>query len=170
MTPYDKRINPFIQRMADDMQLRNDSPATIDSYTFHVDKSCRYFGKPADQLGPEQIRQFQLYLVKEKKVSWSSSNQAVCGLRFMQRWTLHILPKGFTRSRSFGGYHGSKRKAYLQRCHQVLGHTDTTDEDTTPPTALDAEPDSPSESPLSALCVEADMDPLCTSPQLASGF
>ena len=76
-------MNPFIQRMAEDMQLRNFSPNTIDSYTFHVDKFCQYFGKPADQLGPEQIREFQLYLVNEKKVSWSSFNQAVCGLRFL---------------------------------------------------------------------------------------
>jgi hypothetical protein len=41
-------------------------------------------------------------------------------LQFMQRWTMHILPKGFTRSRCYGGYHGSKREAYLQRCHQLL--------------------------------------------------
>jgi hypothetical protein len=80
MTPYSKRMNPFIKRMTDDMQLRNYLPSTIDSYTFHVDKFCQYFGKSADQLGPEQIRQFQLYLVKEKKVSWSSFNQAVCRL------------------------------------------------------------------------------------------
>ncbi len=100
MTPYEKRMNPFIQRMADDMQLRNYSPSTIDSYTFHVDKFCQYFGKTADQLGPEQIRQFQLYLVKEKKVSWSSFNQAVCGLRFLyqttlgKKWTVKHIPFG----------------------------------------------------------------------------
>jgi hypothetical protein len=45
MTPYSKRMNPFIKRMADDMQLRNYLPSTIDSYTFHVDKFCQYFGK-----------------------------------------------------------------------------------------------------------------------------
>ena len=67
MTPHQHRLNPFIKRMAEDMQLRNFSPNTIDSYTFHVDKFCQYFGKPADQLGPEQIREFQLYLVNEKK-------------------------------------------------------------------------------------------------------
>ena len=39
--------------------------------------------------------------------------------QFMQRWALHILPKGFTRSRRYGGYHGSKREAYLQRCRQL---------------------------------------------------
>ena len=88
MTPYQRRLNPYIQRMAEDMQLRNLAEATIDAYTYHVDKFCRHFGKPADQLGPEEIRQYQLYLVKEKKVSWSSFNQAVCGLRFLHEVTL----------------------------------------------------------------------------------
>ena len=74
MTPYKKRMNPFIQRMVGDMQLRNLADATIDAYTYHVDKFCQFFGKRADELGPEEIRQYQLYLVNEKKVSWSSFN------------------------------------------------------------------------------------------------
>ena len=88
MTPYQKRMNPHIQRMVGDMQLRNLADATIDAYTYHVDKFCQFFGKPADQLGPEEIRQYQLYLVNEKKSSWSSFNQAVCGLRFLYEITL----------------------------------------------------------------------------------
>jgi hypothetical protein len=43
------------------------------------------------------------------------------GRQFMQRWTQHILPKGFTRSRSYGGYHGSKRARYLQQSRDLLG-------------------------------------------------
>ena len=42
------------------------------------------------------------------------------GRQFMQRWSLHLLPKGFTRSRCYGGYHGSKREGYLQRCRAFL--------------------------------------------------
>jgi len=38
---------------------------------------------------------------------------------FVRRWSLHILPKGFTRTRHFGGYHPSKRDAYLQRCREL---------------------------------------------------
>lgn len=88
MTPYQNRTSPFTVRMIQDMQLRNYSQNTIDAYTFHVDKFCQHFGKPADKLGPEQIREFQLYLVNQKKVSWSSFNQAVCGLRFLYQTTL----------------------------------------------------------------------------------
>ena len=86
--------------MAEDMQVRNLAPSTIDAYTYHVDKFCQFFGKSADQLGPEQIRQYQLYLVNEKKVSWSSFNQAVCGLRFLYEvslakpWVIRHIPFG----------------------------------------------------------------------------
>jgi site-specific recombinase XerD len=100
MTPYQKRLNKYIQRMAEDMQLRNYSPSTINSYTYHVDKFCQHFGKQAEHLGPEEIRQYQLYLVQEKKASWSSFNQAVCGLRFLYEltlgrpWTVKHIPFG----------------------------------------------------------------------------
>lgn len=88
-TPYQHRLNGFIQRMAEDMQVRNFADSTIDSYTYQVDKFCQHFGKPAEQLGPEEIRQYQLFLVNEKKVSWSTFNQAVCGLRFLYQVTLN---------------------------------------------------------------------------------
>jgi len=100
MTPYQNRLNPFIKRMADDMRLRNYSPNTIDAYTFHVDRFCKFFNKPAQELGPEEIRQFQLHLVNEKKVSWSSFNQAVCALRLLyqttlgKKWTIKHIPFG----------------------------------------------------------------------------
>jgi site-specific recombinase XerD len=88
MTPYNRRLNPYIRRMVEDMQVRNLAPATIDAYTYHVDKFCHFFGKSAEQLGPDEIREYQLHLVNEKKASWSSFNQAVCGLRFLYEVTL----------------------------------------------------------------------------------
>ena len=100
MTPYQKRLNPYIRRMAEDMQLRNFADATIDAYTYHANKFCEFFGKFAEELGPEEIRQYQLYLVNEKKASWSSFNQAVCGLRFLyeitleRRWAVRHIPFG----------------------------------------------------------------------------
>ena len=43
------------------------------------------------------------------------------GTEFVRRWTMHILPKGYTRSRAYGGYHGTKRAVYLDRCRELLG-------------------------------------------------
>lgn len=42
------------------------------------------------------------------------------GRQFMQRWAMHILPRGFVRSRCYGGYHGKKRSDYLIRCTELL--------------------------------------------------
>jgi site-specific recombinase XerD len=88
LIPYKKRMSPYIQRMVGDMQLRNMADRTIDAYTCHAEKFCLFFGKPAEQLGPEEIRQYQLYLVNENKASWSTFNQATCGLRFFYEVTL----------------------------------------------------------------------------------
>jgi len=40
---------------------------------------------------------------------------------FVERWALHILPKGFVRVRNYGHASASNRKEYLQRCRQLLG-------------------------------------------------
>jgi len=36
MTPFQRRRNPYVNRMAEDMQIRNLAASTIDSYTWHV--------------------------------------------------------------------------------------------------------------------------------------
>lgn len=42
------------------------------------------------------------------------------GVEFTRRWSLHILPKYFVKSRRYGGYSNTKRKAYLERCSHLL--------------------------------------------------
>ena len=46
MTPYRKRLTPLPRRMAEDMQVRNASPRTIDSYTYHVNRFAWHFERP----------------------------------------------------------------------------------------------------------------------------
>ena len=45
-------------------------------------------------------------------------------IEFMRRWCLHILPKGYTKTRSFGGWHNRRRYAYLERCAIMLEEID----------------------------------------------
>ena len=100
MTPYQNRLNRYIYRMAQDMKIRNMAQSTIDAYTWHVSKFCDFFNSPPEQLGPEEVRQYQLYMVEQKKSSWSSFNQAVCGLRFLyevtlkRNWAVRHIPFG----------------------------------------------------------------------------
>jgi len=57
---------------------------------------------------------------KEKGQDSRSEQFPLKGTEFVRRWTMHILPKGYTRSRAYGGYHGTKRAAYLERCRKLL--------------------------------------------------
>ena len=76
------------QRMREDLQIRNYSPQTVEGYLRCVAQFAQYFRTSPDRLGPEHIRQYQLYLVQEKQVSWSVVIQTVCALRFLYRITL----------------------------------------------------------------------------------
>jgi site-specific recombinase XerD len=49
---------------------------------------ARHFGRSPEQLGPEEIRAYQVSLVQEQHVSWSLFNQSVCALRCLYRTTL----------------------------------------------------------------------------------
>jgi integrase/recombinase XerD len=81
-------ITALRQRMVDDLRLRNRSPRTIQSYVAHVAHFAKYWQRSPEQLGPEEIRQYQVHLVKERAVSWSTFNQAVSALRFFYGVTL----------------------------------------------------------------------------------
>jgi site-specific recombinase XerD len=74
--------------LIEDLQVRNYSPRTVECYVRHVAEFARHFQASPDQLGPEQIRAYQVYLVQEKHASWSRFNQAACALRFFYNVTL----------------------------------------------------------------------------------
>jgi integrase/recombinase XerD len=82
-------VTPLRQRMLEDLQIRHYSPTTIRIYLRAVAEFARHFGKPPDQLGAEHIRRYQLFLVKEKKVSLPTYIQMVCALRFFYTHTLN---------------------------------------------------------------------------------
>ena len=42
------------------------------------------------------------------------------GVEFTRRWSMHILPKGFTKVRCGGGFSSRRRADYLQRCGRLL--------------------------------------------------
>jgi len=75
--------------MLEDLQIRHYAPTTIRIYLHAVTEFARHFGKPPDRLTAEHIRQYQLFLVKEKKVSRPTFIQVVCALRFFYTHTLN---------------------------------------------------------------------------------
>src|SRR5580704_7995283 len=77
------------QRMLEDLHIRNYAPTTVTCYIRSVAEFAQHFNKPPDQLGPEEIRSWQLYLLNEKRVKLSTYIQAICALRFFYQNTLH---------------------------------------------------------------------------------
>ena len=74
-------MTPLRQRMIEDMGVRNFSPLTIKLYIDAVAKFAQFFHKSPAWLGPEDVRTYQLYLIHQKKASWSAFNIAVSALR-----------------------------------------------------------------------------------------
>ncbi len=84
--------------MIEDMGVRNLAEGTQKVYVDRVAQFAKHFGKSPELLGPEDIRSYQVYLVQQKKVSWSVLNLSVCALRFLYRitlgkdWTVQHIP------------------------------------------------------------------------------
>ena len=71
------------RRMEEELRLRRYSQATIKAYIGAVSAFARFHGRPPEQLGAEEVRSYLLHLTDEKKLSWSTINQAICGIRFL---------------------------------------------------------------------------------------
>ena len=81
-------MTPLRQRMPEDMRVRSLSTHTQRAYTESIAHFARHFGRSPADLGPEEIRTYQVYLVEERYLAPSSIAIAVCALRFLYKITL----------------------------------------------------------------------------------
>ena len=75
-------------RLMEDLRIRNYAPRTIATYVRCVALFAKHFGRSPEELAEDQIREYQRYLVDEKKASWAFFNQTVCALKFFYGQTL----------------------------------------------------------------------------------
>ena len=68
--------------MLEELQRRNYSEITTRKYLQYVTAFARHFGKPPDQLGPNELRSYQAYLLQERKVKPGTAVNCVAALRF----------------------------------------------------------------------------------------
>ena len=83
-------MTPLRQRMFEDMQLRNLTPATQRSYVHYVAEYARYFNRSPEKLDAEAVHQYLLYLLNERKLSPESVNTCVSALKFLYLNTLEM--------------------------------------------------------------------------------
>lgn len=56
---------------------------------------------------------------KDKTKSKQQVPEKLSAVEFTRRWSLHILPKGFTKTRCYGGYSSRYRKNFIALCQQL---------------------------------------------------
>ena len=67
--------------MLEELQRRNYSAITTRKYLRVVTEFAKYFGKSPDRLGPNELRTYQAYLLKERKLTPGSVINQVAALR-----------------------------------------------------------------------------------------
>ncbi len=76
------------EKMVRDMQLRRLSDNTQRVYTHAVFALARRYMKSPDQLSDEQVKDYVLYMLNERKLAWSTCDTNVAGLQFFYGVTL----------------------------------------------------------------------------------
>jgi site-specific recombinase XerD len=74
--------------MLEDMQLRNLCPETQRNYIHHVVGLARFYQTSPEHLSLEEIREYQLYLINERRLSPDAVNQFVAAAKFLYNVTL----------------------------------------------------------------------------------
>jgi site-specific recombinase XerD len=75
--------------MLEELERRSYSAGTTRRYLRLVERFAHHFGKSPDKLGPEHLRTYQAYLLKQRKLSPGSVENHVTALRFFYLRTLH---------------------------------------------------------------------------------
>jgi integrase/recombinase XerD len=75
-------------RMAQDLVLRNLSPATARNYLLYARKFAAFFRRSPVELGQAEIRQFLLHCIEVQKLSYDSYRQIYAALKFLYTVTL----------------------------------------------------------------------------------
>jgi site-specific recombinase XerD len=74
--------------MLEDLQLRGLAPKTQQCYVAAVHQLAHHYQRPPDQLSEEELRQYFLFLLNEKKVAESTFRIHLYGIKFLYEMTL----------------------------------------------------------------------------------
>lgn len=86
-------MTPLRQRYIRELVIRGTSPRTQESYLSWVHQLAKHYRRPPDKLTDDELKDFLFHLAQVRKLSASSVNQAVCGLRSFYQWVLDRSPE-----------------------------------------------------------------------------
>jgi len=77
--------------MLEELQRRNYAQSTAEAYILALKELARYHRVPPDRLRPQQIREYQVHLLRDRKLSPQTVKQRMAGIRFFYVHTLRRL-------------------------------------------------------------------------------
>lgn len=80
-------IEPTLERMEEELTLKDLSPTTVSSYQGAAGRFLRHVSKPSNRLTQKDVREYMLYLNKAEYAA-STINQAYFGVRFLYKEVL----------------------------------------------------------------------------------
>jgi len=83
-------MSPLRRRMLEDMQLRNFSTSTQRSYIGYVAGYAKFYNTDPQKLGLDDIRNYQLHLIEDRRLSPQSINCFVASAKFLYTVTLEM--------------------------------------------------------------------------------
>jgi site-specific recombinase XerD len=83
-------MTPLRERFIEDMQLRGLAPTTQRSYIHYVADFARFYNKSPEDLDLEAIRQYEIHLLNERKLSPESVNIFISSVQFLYTVTLEM--------------------------------------------------------------------------------
>jgi len=78
--------------LLDELQRRNYSKNTAEAYVRALRDFAAFYHLPPDRMGPEQIRHYQLHLLREKGLAPKSVIQQMAAMKFFY---VHVLKRSF---------------------------------------------------------------------------
>lgn len=82
-------MGKFQEMMSDSLKVHGYSEKTQKAYLNHMKRFVQFHMTSPDQLDESDIYAYQVYLVNEKKVNWSTFNIAVSAIKFFYNKTLN---------------------------------------------------------------------------------
>ncbi|MBF0197927.1 MAG: phage integrase N-terminal SAM-like domain-containing protein [Planctomycetes bacterium] len=97
MRSYDKEA-VYIQKLIDDMTIRNLSQRTIEGYVFAIRRLAKSFGKSPTTLTLNEVRTYLKDMIANSNYAFNTYKQNVCAMRYFYRhiavkkWSIENIP------------------------------------------------------------------------------
>ncbi len=77
------------EQLIKDLQLKGITPGTQRKYLREADNLSNYFGKSPEELGEEEVKQYLVHLLEDRKLSRGTYRNYAAGIKFLYNTTLN---------------------------------------------------------------------------------